>query len=47
MKTTVQNKKGGTFLYKAPEHFYEGTRHLITPACDVWSWAIVINEMYF
>ena len=25
IKTTVQNKKGGTFLYKAPEHFYEAT----------------------
>ena len=21
MKTTILNKKGGTFLYKAPEHF--------------------------
>ena len=24
IKTTILNKKGGTFLYKAPDHFYEG-----------------------
>ena len=35
IKTTVQNKKGGTFLYKAPEHFYEETVWLVPPATDV------------
>ena len=30
----------------APEHFFSETHLKITPACDVWSWAIMENEMF-
>ena len=43
IQTSSLKKQGGTFLYKAPEHFFEDKS--ITLAADVWSVAIVINEI--
>ena len=44
IQTSILKKAGGTFLYKAPENFFHGIP--ITLAADIWSLAIVINEVF-
>ena len=45
IKSTILNKKGGTFLYQAPEHFFIGQKWEVTLACDVWSFGLVAGEL--
>ena len=45
IKTSILNKRGGTFLYQAPEHFNSSKEYEVTLACDVWSFALVVGEI--